>query len=58
MWKLICKNGLSHQLTILVTWSKTKQPNNQTTKQTQQHTQTTDVKLVLVKASLFGLSLA
>ena len=33
MWKLIGKNEFPHQLTILVTWSKTKQP-----KHTRTHT--------------------
>ena len=38
MWKSICKNQLSHQLTILVNWSEINNRN------TQQHTQTLDVK--------------
>ena len=38
MWNLICENEFPDQLTILVNWIKTNNHN------TQQHTQTTDVK--------------
>ena len=43
MWKLICKNEFPHLTTILVTWSKTKQPH----KYNNTHKRQTSVKTSL-----------